>query len=115
MVEVSGWSQLGNTRGWKRRAVDFYEKHDQPKQVWVRELVKKAGGKLRAAELPPAWAGVLSKVQPRCTAQAGEIASLMARLDREIPEFRRKQALAYPIAGMMALIALAVFSGVTQG
>jgi predicted transposase YbfD/YdcC len=45
----------------------------------------------------------------------GEIASLMERLGREIPEFRRKQALAYPIAGMLALIAMAVFSGVTKG
>ena len=113
--KVSGWSQLGHTRGWKRSAVDFYEPHDRPKQVWVRELVKRACAKLRAAELPPAWAGVASKVKPRCTAKAGEIGSLLERLDREIPEFRRKQALAYPIAGMLALIAMAVFSGVTRG
>jgi len=113
--KVSGWSQLGLTRGWKRSAVDFYEKHDQPKQVWVRELVKKACVKLRAAQLPPPWAEVLPKVSPRCTAKAGEIASLMERLGRDLPEFRRKQSLAYPIAGMLALIAMAVFSGVTKG
>jgi predicted transposase YbfD/YdcC len=113
--KVSGWSQLGNTRGWKRSAVDFYEQHDRPKQVWVRELVKRACVKLRATELPPAWAVVERKLKPRCTAKAGEIASLMERLGRDIPEFRRKQALAYPIAGMLALIAMAVFSGVTKG
>jgi predicted transposase YbfD/YdcC len=113
--KVSGWSQLGFTSGWKRSAVDFYEKHDHPKQVWVRELVKKACVKLRAAQLPPPWAEVLPKIAPRCTAKAGEIASLMARLGRDIPEFRRKQSLAYPIAGMLALIAMAVFSGVTKG
>jgi predicted transposase YbfD/YdcC len=113
--KVTGWSQLGPTRGWKRSAVDFYEPHDHPKQVWVRELVKHACVKLRAAELPAAWACVLSQVRPRCTAKAGEIASLMERLDRAIPEFRRKQALAYPIAGMLALIARAVLSGVTKG
>ena len=44
--KVSGWSQLGLTRGWKRSAVDFYEKHGHPKQVWVRELVKNAGANL---------------------------------------------------------------------
>ena len=113
--KVSGWSQLGHTRGWKRSAVDFYQKHDQPKQVWIRELDKKACVKLRAAALPPAWASGLRQVPPRCTAKAGEIASLMERLGREIPEFRRKQALAFPIAGMLALIAMAVFSGVTKG
>jgi predicted transposase YbfD/YdcC len=113
--KVSGWSQLGPTSGWKRSAVDFYEKHGRPKQLWVRELVKKACVKLRAAELPVQWAQVLPKVQPRCTAKAGEIASLMERLKKDIPEFRRKQSLAYPIAGMLALIAMAVFSGLTKG
>jgi predicted transposase YbfD/YdcC len=71
--------------------------------------------KLRAAQLPPPWAEVLPKVPPRCSAKAGEITSLMERLGRDLPEFRRKQSLAYPIAGMLALIAMAVFSGVTKG
>lgn len=113
--KVSGWIQLGHTRGWKRSAVDFYEKHDHPKQVWVRELVKNACAKLRAPELPFQWAAVLQKARPRCTAKVKEIASLMERLHRAIPEFRRKQGLAYPIAGMLALIAMATFSGVAKG
>jgi hypothetical protein len=113
--QVSGWSQLGLTRGWKRSAVDFYEQHDQPKQVWVRELVKHAGVKLRAAELPPQWAATLKPVAPRCTAKVSEIGSLMERLHRAVPEFRRRQGLGFPLAGMLALIAMATFSGVTKG
>jgi hypothetical protein len=113
--KVSGWSQLGPTRGWQRSAVDFYQKHDRPKQVWVRELAKNACAKLRAAQLPPQWAAGLNPVPPRCRAKAGEIRSLLERLRRDLPEFRRKQALGYPIAGMLALIAMAVFSGVTKG
>lgn len=49
--KVSGWSHLGKTAGWKRDADDFYEKNDAPKQIWVRELVKKACVKLRAAQV----------------------------------------------------------------
>jgi len=113
--KVSGWSQLGPTRGWKRSAVDFYQPHDRPKQVWIRELVKKASVKLRAPQLPPDWICAVSPVPIRCTAKVKEISSLMERLGREIPEFRRKQGLAYPIAGLLALIAMAVFSGVTKG
>src|ERR1035438_7588122 len=85
---------VGFTRGWKRSAVDFYEPHGHPKQVWVRELVKKACVKLRAAQLLPPWAEVLPKVPPRCSAKAGEITSLMECLGRDLPEFRRKQSLA---------------------
>ena len=113
--KVSGWSQLGQTRGWKRSAVDFYEKHDCPKQVWIRELVKNACAKLRAAELPAAWGSVVEHSQPHCTAKVKEIGSLLERLDRDVPEFRRKQALAYPLPGMLALIAMAMFSGVSLG
>src|SRR5207244_9765745 len=38
--KVSGWSKLGDTEGWKRSAEDFYQKHEPPKQIWMRELVK---------------------------------------------------------------------------
>ena len=113
--KVSGWSQLGPTRGWQRSAVDFYQQHNRPKQVWVRELVKDACVQLRARALPSPWAEGLNPVPPRCRAKAGEIRSLMERLREDLPEFRRQQALGYPIAGMLALIAMALFSGVTKG
>ncbi|HOX58970.1 MAG TPA: ISAs1 family transposase [Candidatus Paceibacterota bacterium] len=113
--KVSGWTQLGYTRGWKRSAVDFYEPHGSPKQVWVRELVQDACAKLRAKELPAAWAGALRPARRRCTAKVREIESLMTRLGRDVPEFRRQQALAYPLAGMLVLIAMAMFSGVSRG
>ena len=112
--KVSGWSQLGETSGFKRSAVDFYEAHDCPKQIWLRELVKKACVKLRAAQLPPEWAAVETRAAPRCTAKAKEIRSLRAHL-KSVPEFRRKQALGYPLAGMLALMAMAMFSGVVRG
>jgi hypothetical protein len=86
--QVSGWSQLGNTRGWKRSAVDFYEQHDQPKQVWVRELVKHACGKLRAAELPPPWADVPAKVPPPLHRQSRrdcQFAGTLGTENRRVP------------------------------
>src|SRR4029450_1536458 len=41
--------------------------------------------------------------------------SLVQHLRAEVVEFRSKEALAYPIAGFLALIALAMFSGVRRG
>jgi hypothetical protein len=106
--KVSGWCRLGHTAGGKRSAEDFYLKHDRPKQVWVRELEKNACARLRADALPPDWA----KVAPRCTAKAAALRSLVEHLRAEVVEFRAKEALAYPMAGMLALMALAMFSGV---
>lgn len=113
--KVSGWSHLGKTAGWKRDAADFYTKHEAPKQIWVRQLVKNACVKLRAAQLPPDWAMVESAAQARCTHTVKEIRSLMESLRQELPEFRRAQALGYPVAGMVCLIVMAMATGVRQG
>ena len=113
--KVSGWSHLGKTAGWKRDAADFYIKHDAPKQIWVRELVKKACVKLRAAQLPPQWAMVEAGATMHCTSTVKEIRSLMESLRQELPEFRRAQALGYPLAGMTCLIVMAMATGGRQG
>jgi hypothetical protein len=113
--KVSGWCHLGKTAGWKREADDFYEKHDAPKQIWVRELVKKACVKLRAPQLPPDWAPVEQTATVRCTAKVPEIRSLMENLRQEVPEFRRAQALAYPLPGLIALMVMAAAQGVVRG
>lgn len=113
--KVSGWSHLGRTAGWKRDANDFYVKHDHPKQIWVRELVRGACRKLRGAKLPPEWASAESSLPPRCTAKVAEIRSLMDHLIAEIPEFRRAEALAYPVAGLVALVVMAIATGVRKG
>lgn len=113
--KASGWHRLGHTAGWKRSAEDFYQKHDRPKQIWVHELVPQACRQLSAQPLPPDWAKVAEKVAPRCTAKAAALRSLVEHLRAEVREFRGKESLAYPIAGLLALIALAMFSGVRRG
>lgn len=113
--KASGWQRLGQTAGWKRTAEDFYQKHDRPKQIWIRELAPHAAAKLRAPELPAAWQIVEQKSAPHCAVRAPEIRSLVEHLRAEVAEFRSKEALAYPLAGFLALIALAMFSGVRRG
>jgi hypothetical protein len=113
--KVSGWSHLGKTAGWKRDADDFYEKNGVPKQIWVRELVKKACVKLRAPQLPESWAKVEEAQRPRCTAKAEQIHGLMESIEKEVPEFRRRQALAYPLAGLICLVVMAMAQGVVRG
>lgn len=113
--KVSGWTHLGETAGWKRDAADFYVPHDSPKQIWVRELVRDACVKLRAPVLPEAWAEVEERVRPRCTHTVPEIRGLMESLRKELKEFRRAQALSYPVAGLVGLVVMAMATGVRQG
>jgi len=113
--KVSGWSHLGKTAGWTRDADDFYEKNDAPKQIWVRELVKHACVKLRAPHLPEAWAAGEAAVSVRCTAKVPEIRSLMEQVHTGVAEFRRAQALAYPLPGLLCLMVMAAAQGVVRG
>jgi hypothetical protein len=113
--KVSGWSHLGQSAGWKRDASDFYQKHNAPKQIWVRELVKKACVKLRAAQLPSEWAMVEEEARRRCPQTVPEIRSLMESPRRDLPEFRRAQALGYPVAGLVSLTVMAMATGVRRG
>ncbi len=113
--KASGWNRLGQTSGWKRSAEDFYQKHNRPKQIWVRELVPDACRKLCAQPLPAQWQQVEENAPPHCTAKVPQMRSLVEHLRAQVPEFRSKEALAYPMAGFLALIALAMFSGVRRG
>jgi hypothetical protein len=113
--KVSGWSHLGKSAGWKRDADDFYEKNDAPKQIRVRELVKKACLKLRARQLPAEWAQAEQAAQVRCAAKVPQIRSRMETLLKEAPEFRRAQALAYPLPGLVALMVMAAAQGALRG
>jgi hypothetical protein len=112
--QCSGWSQLGLTQGYGRVAKDYYLQHDQPKQLWVKALVKNAPQKLRAATLPAAWAVVESKVKPRCTAKSAQLKALTDHL-AQVPEYRSSHGLGYPLCGLLSLIAVAVFCGVVRG
>ena len=114
--KVSAWSKLGETSGYARCAGgDYYQEHKSPKDLWVRELEKGAIKKMRAAKLPSSWTVVEERSKPRCRTKPAEILSLVEHLKKEVPEFRRSQALTYPVSGMLALIAMAIFCGVVRG
>ena len=51
--KASGWQPLGYSSGFKRVAQDFYQRHDRPKELWVKELDRRAWRWLRAKQLPP--------------------------------------------------------------
>ena len=71
--------------------------------------------KLRSPQLPPDWAKVEEAAAVRCTAKAPEIRCLMESLLQEVPEFRRTQALAYPLPGLICLMVMAGAQGVIRG
>lgn len=109
--KATGWRAVGCTAGFKRVAQDFYEVHERPKQLFVRELVKHAARTLRARQLPAALAGHERKVEPRCLLPEDQADHLRQVLHRQVPESRNVHGLRHKQATVLAIVFAYLLSG----
>ena len=112
--KASGWKAIGTTAGFKRVAQDFYEAHDRPKQLFVRELRPHAARGLRGRQLPAAWGAQEQPVDRRCLLKGEELLSLWQVLHQQVPESRDAQGLRHRQATVLA-ITFAFLLGGGQG
>lgn len=110
---ASGWQELGLTDGWGRRQRDFYVQHDQPKQLFVRELVKNARRRLQAEHLSPALAPVEKKAGARCYHKCHEIQALTEHF-KALPDYRGRVE-SYPVWSLVTLMLLAILCDAPRG
>jgi hypothetical protein len=113
VYKAGGWVELGMTRGVGRVGRDYYERHNKPKRLFVRELCRHARRGLQAEHLKPAWARVEEKVPPRCTQKAKAIRSLTEHF-KTIPDFRSRIQ-SYPVWSLVTIIALAYLCEAPRG
>lgn len=112
--KASGWQALGYSSGFKRVAEDFYERHDRPKELWVKALDSRAWGWLRAKELPEQLRRYEKKTPPACVVATERMRSLFERFD-QIADWREPIGKRHRLSTVMAIVALACLSGVGQG
>lgn len=101
--KATGWQAVGGTAGFKRVAQDFYQVHDRPKQLLVRELVKHGARTLRGRQLPAALAGYERKVPPHCRLAPAQVGSLWQVLQQQVPESRSVHGLRHKQATVLAI------------
>jgi hypothetical protein len=109
--KVSGWTPIGTTAGFKRVAQDFYEVHERPKQLFVRELRKHAARALRGRRLPEAWRVAERVVDRRCLLPGDELLSLWQVLHEQVPESREAKGLRHRQATVLAIVFACLLSG----
>ena len=109
--KATGWQAVGCTAGFRRVAQDFYQVHDRPKQLFVRELVKHAARTLRRRELPAALAGHERKVAPRCLLALEQAGSLRQVLRQQVPESRSVHGLRHKQATVLAIVFAYLLAG----
>jgi hypothetical protein len=112
--KASGWQALGYSAGFKRVAEDFYQRHDRPKELWVKELHPRAWQWLRAKQLPAALAGYEKQTPPVCGVETESMRSLVERFE-ELKDWRQRIGKRHRLPTVLAIVALACLSGVGQG
>ena len=112
--KASGWQPLGYSSGFKRVAQDFYQRHDQPKELWVRELDRRAWRWLRAKQLPPHLARYEKATPPACALETRQMRSLLDRFN-QVDDWRQRIGKRHRLSAVLAITALACLSGVGQG
>jgi hypothetical protein len=109
--KAAGWQQLGPTQGYERDWQDFYTDTQHPKQLWVRALGDGALEEARSAELASALANPQGPLPPPCPVATGRLDSLWERFRKHMTDPRDPHGVRYKLAGLLALIALAVAAG----
>ena len=102
---------LGCSAGFKRVAEDFYEAHDQPKQLYVRELVKHAARKLRQRHLPQPLQVHERRVDPSCQMPGDQMSRFWQVMHRQVPESRSVKGLRHKQATVLTITFAFLLSG----
>jgi hypothetical protein len=108
--KAAGWMLLGPTAGFGRCAEDFYQRHDRPKQLWVRALDPEATAALKAQSLPPQLAPYQPAAPPR-PLSGKPLLSLLDRLPA-VPEPRSTHGRRHPWPAILGIVCLAKLAGV---
>jgi hypothetical protein len=111
--QVSGWTLLGKTKGFQRSQRDFYQAHDRPKQLWVRELREGARTILRGHNLPEACRACERDRPPDCP-QPPEALSQMKAFFGDIPEWHVRKP-DFPVDSLVAVTVCAILCKVCLG
>jgi len=109
--QATGWEALGSTAQYRRVREDFYEAHEQPKQLFVRELVKHARRGLRARQLPAGWGAEERTIPRHCLLEGDALRSLWRVLQEEVPESRDAHGLRHRQATVLAITFAYLLSG----
>jgi hypothetical protein len=111
--KASGWMLLGKTKGFERSRKDFYEAHDRPKQLWVRELQEGARTILRGRNLPAACQACEEDRPPDCP-QSPEQLVCMRSFFSGLSEWRTRRC-PHKVGSLVAVAVCAMLCKVCLG
>jgi len=109
--KASGWKAVGYSAGFTRVAEDFYQAHDRPKQLYLRELSKHAARQLRQRRLSVKLAPYEREVAPACQMPQPQLRSFWEAMRVGVPESRGANGLRHKQATVLTITFAFLLSG----
>jgi hypothetical protein len=103
---------LGQTQGYGRCRQDFYQPHERPKQLWVRELCPGARTRLRGRNLPEPLPAGEPTPPPECPQSAEELRQMMRFFEglgdwrSRKPDFRLSSLVTVTVCALLCKVCL---------
>lgn len=111
--KASGWTLLGQTKGFQRSYQDFYQAHHKPKQLWVRELQLGARTILRGRNLPAVCQACEQNRPPDCVQSPPELEQMRIFFG-DLPEWRTRRV-KHSLSSLVAVTVCAMLGKVCLG
>jgi len=105
-----GFEAVGLTAGYGRSSRDYYLKHDQPKQLFLRPLRKDAAAILRRGRLPAELAEHEEDISGPCPLRAAALGSLL-EVFQTLGDPRRGHGLRHPQSFVLACATVGMLMG----
>jgi hypothetical protein len=105
-----GFEAVGLTAGYGRSSRDYYFAHGHPKQLYLRELRRRAIGILRQGRLPADLAAHEQKISGPCPLRASHLRCVL-EVFRQFKDKRRGHGLRHPQPFVLACAAVAMLMG----
>lgn len=105
-----GFEAVGATQGFARASRDFYLRHGQPKQLYLRALHPRARKLLRQGRLPKELAAYEAEVTGPCPLRAPALEKLLDRL-ATLPDARRGHGLRHRQRFVLACAVVSTLMG----
>jgi hypothetical protein len=105
-----GFEAVGLTAGYGRSSRDYYLKHDQPKQLFLRPLRQDAAAILRRGRLPAALAEQEEDISGPCPLRAEALGSLL-EVFQSLGDPRRGHGLQHPQSFVLACATVGMLMG----
>ncbi|WP_168433638.1 ISAs1 family transposase [Pontiella sulfatireligans] len=112
--KASGWTLLGETKGYARARKEYYTEHNSPKQLYARALRPDALELLCADQMPEPWCDGELEPKVRCRTKSAELCSIRDIFE-ETEDYRTGANWSYTISGLLTLILCATLAGMASG